>query len=163
MKSTLKLRSFIAAFGSAALLATGLVVATPAHAGMCTTDAATGVETCVNTLKDGAQYKFMVPTKNYNGTMFFWNHGFRPSYAYPSYTAPKGVEQMTVSNTGPTPKLDYSTELLALGYGLAAYDRATDGLHGWNTEESVPLLKELVDLSKLIAPTTKRNVIWGSS
>ena len=163
MKSTLKLRSFIAAFGSAALLATGLVVATPAHAGMCTTDAATGVETCVNTLKDGAQYKFMVPTKNYNGTMFFWNHGFRPSYAYPSYTAPTGVEQMTVSNTGPTPKLDYSTELLALGYGLAAYDRATDGLHGWNTEESVPLLKELVDLSKLIAPTTKRNVIWGSS
>ena len=163
MKSTLKLRSFIAAVGSAALLATGLVVATPAHAGMCTTDAATGVETCVNTLKDGAQYKFMVPTKNYNGTMFFWNHGFRPSYAYPSYTAPTGVEQMTVSNTGPTPKLDYSTELLALGYGLAAYDRATDGLHGWNTEESVPLLKELVDLSKLIAPTTKRNVIWGSS
>ena len=163
MKSTFKLRSFIAAVGSAALLATGLVVATPAHAGMCTTDAATGVETCVNTLKDGAQYKFMVPTKNYNGTMFFWNHGFRPSYAYPSYTAPTGVEQMTVSNTGPTPKLDYSTELLALGYGLAAYDRATDGLHGWNTEESVPLLKELVDLSKLIAPTTKRNVIWGSS
>ena len=163
MKSRLKLRSFIAAVGSAALLATGLVVATPAHAGMCTTDAATGVETCVNTLKDGAQYKFMVPTKNYNGTMFFWNHGFRPSYAYPSYTAPTGVEQMTVSNTGPTPKLDYSTELLALGYGLAAYDRATDGLHGWNTEESVPLLKELVDLSKLIAPTTKRNVIWGSS
>ena len=163
MKITLKLRSFIAAFGSAALLATGLVVATPAHAGMCTTDAATGVETCVKTLKDGAQYKFMVPTKNYNGTMFFWNHGFRPSYAYPSYTAPTGVEQMTVSNTGPTPKLDYSTELLALGYGLAAYDRATDGLHGWNTEESVPLLKELVDLSKLIAPTTKRNVIWGSS
>ena len=163
MKSTFKLRSLIAAVGSAALLATGLVVATPAHAGMCTTDAATGVETCVNTLKDGAQYKFMVPTKNYNGTMFFWNHGFRPSYAYPSYTAPTGVEQMTVSNTGPTPKLDYSTELLALGYGLAAYDRATDGLHGWNTEESVPLLKELVDLSKLIAPTTKRNVIWGSS
>ena len=163
MKSTLKLRSFIAAFGSTALLATGLVVASPAHAGMCTTDATTGVETCVNTLKDGAQYKFMVPTKNYNGTMFFWNHGFRPSYAYPSYTAPTGVEQMTVSNTGPTPKLDYSTELLALGYGLAAYDRATDGLHGWNTEESVPLLKELVDLSKLIAPTTKRNVIWGSS
>ena len=163
MKSTLKLRSFIAAFGSTALLATGLVVASPAHAGMCTTEPTTGVETCVNTLKDGAQYKFMVPTKNYNGTMFFWNHGFRPSYAYPSYTAPTGVEQMTVSNTGPTPKLDYSTELLALGYGLAAYDRATDGLHGWNTEESVPLLKELVDLSKLIAPTTKRNVIWGSS
>lgn len=140
MKSTLKLRSFIAAFGSSALLATGLVVATPAHAGMCTTDATTGVETCAATLKDGAAYKFMVPTKNYNGTMFFWNHGFRPSYAYPSYTAPTGVEQMTLSNTGPTPKLDYSTELLAKGYGLAAYDRVTDGLHGWNTEESVPLL-----------------------
>jgi pimeloyl-ACP methyl ester carboxylesterase len=130
---------------------------------MCTTDATTGVETCAATLKDGAAYKFMVPTKNYNGTMFFWNHGFRPSYAYPSYTAPTGVEQMTLSNTGPTPKLDYSTELLAKGYGLAAYDRVTNGLHGWNTEESVPLLKELVDLSKTIAPTTKRNVIWGSS
>jgi pimeloyl-ACP methyl ester carboxylesterase len=163
MKSTLKLRSFIAAFGSTVLLATGLVVASPAHAGMCTTDATTGVETCVNTLKDGAQYKFMVPTKNYNGTMFFWNHGFRPSFDYPGYKAPTGVEQITISNTGPTPKLDYSTELLAKGYGLAAYDRATNGLHGWNTEESVPLLKELVDLSKLIAPTTKRNVIWGSS
>jgi pimeloyl-ACP methyl ester carboxylesterase len=163
MKSTLKLRSFIAAFGSAALLATGLVVATPAHAGICSLDATTGVETCVSTLKDGAQYKFMVPTKNYNGTMFFWSHGFRPSFDYPGYKAPTGVEQITISNAGPTPKLDYSTELLAKGYGLAAYDRANNGLHGWNTEESVPLLKELVDLSKLIAPATKRNVIWGSS
>jgi pimeloyl-ACP methyl ester carboxylesterase len=164
MKSTLKLRSFIAAFGSTALLATGLVVASPAHAGMCTTDAATGIETCISTLKGGQQYKTMVPTKNYNGTMFFWSHGFRPSFDYPSYVAPKGVEGMTVGNAGPaTLKLDYSAEMLAKGYGLAAYDRATDGLHGWNTEESVPLLKELVDLSKLIAPTTKRNVIWGSS
>ena len=163
MKSRLKLRSAIAAFGSGALLATGLVVATPAHAGICSVDATTGVETCVSTLKDGAQYKFMVPTKNYNGTMFFWNHGFRPSFGYPGYVAPTGVEQMTLSNTGPTPKADYSTELLAKGYGLATYDRVTGGLHGWNTEESVPLLKELVDLSKLIAPTTKRNVFWGSS
>jgi pimeloyl-ACP methyl ester carboxylesterase len=164
MKSTLKLRSFIAAFGSAALLATGLVVASPAHAGICTTDATTGVETCISTLPvSGAAFKTMVPTKNYNGTMFFWNHGFRPSYDYPGYKAPTGVEQITISNTGPTPKLDYSTELLAKGYGLASYDRVTGGLHGWNTEESVPLLKELVDYSKLIAPTTKRNVIWGSS
>ena len=75
MKSRLKLRSAIAAFGSTALLATGLAVATPAHAGICSVDATTGVETCVSTLKDGAQYKFMVPTKNYNGTMFFWSHG----------------------------------------------------------------------------------------
>jgi pimeloyl-ACP methyl ester carboxylesterase len=163
MKSTLKLRSFIAAFGSAALLATGLVVATPAHAGICTKDETSGIETCISTLKGGQQYKFMIPTKNYNGTMFFWSHGFRPSFDYPSYKAPTGVEGMTVANAGPTPKLDYSAEMLAKGYGLAAYDRATDGLHGWNTEESVPLLKELVDLSKLIAPTTKRNVIWGSS
>ena len=164
MKSTLKLRSFIAAFGSAALLATGLVVATPAHAGICTKDETSGIETCISTLKGGQQYKFMIPTKNYNGTMFFWNHGFRPSFDYPSYKAPTGVEGMTVVNAGPaTLKLDYSAEMLAKGYGLAVYDRATDGLHGWNTEESVPLLKELVDLSKLIAPTTKRNVIWGSS
>jgi pimeloyl-ACP methyl ester carboxylesterase len=163
MKSTLKLRSFIAAFGTAALFATGLVVASPAHAGICSTDAITGVETCASTLKGGAAYKFMVPTKNYNGTMFFWSHGFRPSFGYPGYVAPTGVEQMTLSNTGPTPKADYSTELLAKGYGLATYDRVTGGLHGWNTEESVPLLKELVDLSKLIAPTTKRNVFWGSS
>ncbi len=165
MKSRLKFRSFIAAFGSAALLATGLAVATPAYAGICTKDEATGIETCVSTLKDGAQYKTMVPTKNYNGTMFFWSHGFRPSYNYPGYTAPTAVQQMTVGNSGPTPRADYATELLAKGYGLAAYDRATTSglLHGWNTEESVPLLKELVDLSKLIAPTTKRNVIWGSS
>ena len=164
MKSTLKLRSFIAAVGSAALLATGLVVATPAHAGICNIDATTGVETCISTLPvSGAAFKTMVPTKNYNGTMFFWNHGFRPSYDYPGYKAPTGVEQITISNSGPTPKLDYSTELLAKGYGLASYDRVTGGLHGWNTEESVPLLKELVDYSKLIAPTTKRNVIWGSS
>lgn len=164
MKSTLKLRSFIAAIGSAALLATGLVVASPAHAGICTKDETSGIETCASTLAvSGAAYKFMIPTKNYNGTMFFWSHGFRPSYDYPGYKAPTGVEQMTVSNTGPTPKLDYSAELLAKGYGLASYDRVTGGLHGWNTEESVPLLKELVDLSKLIAPATKRNVIWGSS
>ena len=163
MKSRLKLRSAIAAFGSGALLATGLVVATPAHAGICSLDATTGVETCVSTLKDGAQYKFMVPTKNYNGTMFFWSHGFRPSFDYPGYKAPTEVQQMTVGNSGPTPRADYSTELLAKGYGLASYDRVTGGLHGWNTEESVPLLKELVDLSKTIAPATKRNVIWGSS
>ncbi len=163
MKSTLKLRSFIAAVGSAALLATGLVVASPASANICSTDDATGTQTCASTLPvSGAAYKFMIP-KNYNGTMFFWSHGFRPSFDYPGYKAPTGVEQMTLSNTGATPKLDYSTELLAKGFGLAAYDRVTGGLHGWNTEESVPILKELVDYSKLIAPTTKKNVIWGSS
>jgi len=64
MKSTLKLRSLIAAFGSAALLATGLVVATPAHAGICNIDATTGVETCISTLPvSGAAFKTMVPTK----------------------------------------------------------------------------------------------------
>lgn len=163
MKSRIKLRSFVSAIATAAVLATGLLVATPAHAGICAKDETTGLETCNSTLTGGAAYRFMIP-KNYNGVMFFWNHGFRPSFNYPGYTAPTGVEQMSVGYSGPTLKADYATELLAKGYGLAAYDRATNGLlHGWNTEESVPLLKELVDLSKLIAPTTKKNIIWGSS
>jgi len=92
------LKKLIATLGTAALISTGLVVAVaaPAQAStpVCVEDAKTGVITCDGALSNGAKYRTMVPS-NYGGTFFFWQHGVRPSYPYPTYTPPTGVEQMS--------------------------------------------------------------------
>jgi hypothetical protein len=77
----LSIRKSIAAVSAAALVATGVLVSVPAAnaaAPTCTTDKA-NLETCTGTLANGAGYVFKMPA-NFKGTMFFWEHGFRPTY-----------------------------------------------------------------------------------
>ena len=157
------LKKLIATIGAAALISTGLVVAVaaPAQANtpVCVTDAKTGVITCDGALSNGAKYRTMVPT-NYDGTFYFWQHGVRPSYPYPSYTPPTGVEQM--SPTSVNHKVSTVKPMLQLGYGIAAYDCSSSGLHGWNTAECVEMLNELVTITKKRI-TIKKTVVYGSS
>jgi len=156
-------KKLIATLGASALISTGLVVAVaaPAHAAdpVCVTDAKTGTITCEGKLTGGAAYKTMVPS-NYSGTFYFWQHGVRPSYPYPGYSVPKGVEEMapySVNN-----KFDASKPMLDLGYGLAAYDCSTGGLHGWNTADCVEMLNELITITKKRI-SIKKTVVYGSS
>ena len=157
------LKKLIATFGAAALISTGLVVAVaaPAQAStpVCVEDAKTGVITCDGALSNGAKYRTMVPS-NYGGTFFFWQHGVRPSYPYPGYVPPTGVEQM--SPTSVNHKVSTVKPMLQLGYGIAAYDCSSKGLHGWNTAECVEMLNELVTITKKRISITK-TVVYGSS
>ena len=157
------LKKLIATLGTAALISTGLVVAVAAPAQattpVCVEDAKTGVITCNGALSNGAKYRTMVPS-NYNGTFFFWQHGVRPSYPYPGYVVPTGVEQM--SPTSVNHKVSTVKPMLQLGYGIAAYDCSSNGLHGWNTADCVEMLNELVTITKKRISITK-TVVYGSS
>jgi hypothetical protein len=156
-------KKLIATLGASALISTGLVVAVaaPAQAAdpVCVTNAKTDVVTCDGKLSNGAAYRTMVPS-GYNGTFYFWQHGIRPSYPYPGYTPPKGVEQM--APTSVNHKVDTTKSMLGLGYGLAAYDCSTGGLHGWNTADCVEMLNELVTITKKRI-SIKKTVVYGAS
>ncbi|KGA16457.1 hypothetical protein GM51_12535 [freshwater metagenome] len=157
------LKKLIATLGAAALISTGLVVAVaaPAQAStpVCVEDAKTAVITCDGALSNGAKYRTMVPS-NYGGTFFFWQHGVRPSYPYPGYVVPTGVEQM--SPTSVNHKVSTVKPMLQLGYGIAAYDCSSGGLHGWNTADCVEMLNELVTITKKRISITK-TVVYGAS
>jgi pimeloyl-ACP methyl ester carboxylesterase len=157
------LKKLIATLGAAALISTGLVVAVaaPAQAStpVCVEDAKTAVITCDGTLANGAKYRTMVPS-NYGGTFFFWQHGVRPSYPYPGYVVPTGVEQM--SPTSVNHKVSTVKPMLQLGYGIAAYDCSSSGLRGWNTADCVEMLNELVTITKKRVSITK-TVVYGAS
>ena len=159
----MNLKKLIAIFGASALISTGLVVAVaaPAHAAdpVCVTDAKTGNITCDGKLSNGAAYKTIVPS-NYNGTFYFWQHGIRPSYPYPGYTVPKGVEQM--APTSVNHKIDTTNSMLTLGYGLASYDCSSTGLHGWNTSDCVEMLSELVTITKARI-SIQKTIVYGAS
>ena len=160
MKS-LTMRKSIAALGAATLALTLSVAITPsasAAAPVCSSSA--GVETCVGTLTNGAGYVFKVPA-NFGGTMFFWEHGFRPTY--PGVSAvPKGVEEITPANQ--TTLTDVTKEMMRAGYGVAAYDGTVKGMRGWNSAYRVDMLKEVIDTAMAKYTTRiQKKVVYGSS
>lgn len=146
--------------GASALVATLAIVSIPAAsaAPACATTA--GVETCVGKLTNGAGYVFKVPA-NFKGTMFFWEHGFRPTY--PGVSAvPKGVEELTPGNSNTN--TDVTAEMLRAGHGLAAYDGTVQGLRGWNNTYRVEMMKEVIDLANAYyGKKIKHRVLYGSS
>jgi len=155
------MRKSIATLGAATLALTLSVAIAPsasAAAPVCST--AAGVETCVGTLANGAGYVFKVPT-NFGGTMFFWEHGFRPTY--PGVSAvPKGVEEITPGNQ--TNNTDVTAEMMRAGYGVAAYDGTVKGLRGWNNTYRVEMLKEVIDTAMAKYTTRiQHKVVYGSS
>jgi hypothetical protein len=154
----------IASLGAAVLVASLSVVIAPtasAAAPVCTT---TGkVETCNGTLSNGAAYRFMMPAK-FSGTMFFWEHGFRPTYpiAALGVTVPKGLEEMTPYSN--STKQDLTVEMLRTGHAIAAYDGVVAGQRGWNNVARVEMLKEVFDeaIAKY-GSKIKKKVLYGSS
>ena len=159
MKS-LKMRKSIAALGAATLALTLSVAVTPSASAAPVCATAAGVETCTGTLANGAGYTFKVPS-NFAGTMFFWEHGFRPTY--PGVSAvPTGVEEISPAN-GVT-KTDVTKEMLRAGYGLAAYDGTVKGMRGWNNTYRVEMLKEVIDTAMAKYSTRiLKKVVYGSS
>lgn len=158
----LSIRKSIATVGAAAIVAAGVLVsitAANAAAPTCTTDKA-GLETCTGKLENGAGYVFKVPS-NFKGTMFFWEHGFRPTY--PGVSAvPTGVEEITPFSQA-TGK-DISKEMMLAGYGVAAYDGTVKGARGWNNTFRVEMLKEVIDTAMAKYGTKiQKKVVYGSS
>jgi hypothetical protein len=158
----LSIRKSIATVGAAALVAAGVLVSVPAAnaaAPTCATDK-TGIETCTGKLENGAGYVFKVPA-NFKGTMFFWEHGFRPTY--PGVSAvPTGVEEITPYSQ--TTLKDISKEMMLAGYGVAAYDGTVKGARGWNNTFRVEMLKEVIDTAMAKYGTKiQHKVVYGSS
>jgi len=158
----LSIRKSIETVGAAALVAAGVLVSVPAAnaaAPTCATDK-TGIETCTGNLENGAGYVFKVPA-NFKGTMFFWEHGFRPTY--PGVSAvPTGVEEITPysNSTGK----DISKQMMLAGYGVAAYDGTVKGARGWNNTFRVEMLKEVIDTAMAKYGTKiQKKVVYGSS
>jgi len=150
------IRKFIATLGASALIVGGTLTLIPSA-----NAADPVVETTTGKLANGASYLMKVPAR-FNGTFFIWNHGFRPSYPYPSYTVPAGVEELTPYSVNL--KADVTAQMLKAGYGVASYDRvSTGGLHGWNTTDGVEMLKDMVDTAHTKYTTIKKVVVYGSS
>ena len=153
------IRKSIAALSATALVATLAIVSVPAAnaAPACTTVAK--IETCTGKLTNGAGYVFKVPA-NFKGTMFFWEHGFRPTY--PGVSAvPKGVEEITPANS--VTGQDVTKEMMYAGYGVAAYDGTVQGLRGWNNAFRVEMLKEVIDIATAhYGDKIKKKVVYGS-
>jgi hypothetical protein len=157
----LSTRKLVASLGAAVLvssIAVAVVPAANAAAPTCTTVA--DVETCNGKLANGASYIFKVPGK-FKGTMFFWEHGFRPTY--PGVSAvPTGIEEITPANQD-TLK-DITKEMLNAGYGVAAYDGTVKGMRGWNNTYRVEMLKEVIDAAMAqYGKKIQKKVVYGSS
>jgi len=157
----LSIRKSIATMGAAVLVASIAVVTVPsaqAAAPTCTTEK--DIETCTGALANGAGYVFKMPT-NFHGTMFFWEHGFRPTY--PGVSAvPTGVEETSPASA--TTGTDITKQMLLAGYGLAAYDGTVKGMRGWNNTYRIEMLKEVIDTAMTKYGTKiQRKVVYGSS
>jgi len=174
MKSK-KIKVSIAAVAVASLISSLALVGTASAATeTCSKGSVTGVtasskakftvenvEICDGKLANGAAYRTLKPA-TFGGTMFFYVHGFRPSFPYPGYTPPKGIEEVspTSANTGS----DITGQMLKAGFGVATWDRVSaNGMHGWNVDDSVVMLKELVQNTKAKYTDIKKTVAYGSS
>ena len=161
MKLT-NIRKLSAALLTSALLVTSAVAIAPVANAAVTCSTADGVETCNGKLKNGAAFAIKMPS-NFQGTMFYWNHGIRTSYTVPGTTLvrPTGLQELTpYSSSAQSDVTDY---MLLSGYGVASYDGVSKGLYGWNTADRVAMLKELIDTTKAKYPKISKNVVYGSS
>jgi hypothetical protein len=163
MKSMTK-RKLIAALGAATLVVTASVAITPSASAAPVCATAKSIETCTGTLTNGAGYLLKMPV-NFKGTMYFWEHGVRPTYPG-IFSVPTGVEEIapaSVNKNGVTDPFDISKEMLQSGKGLASYDGTVKGMRGWNVSFRVEMIKELIDITTAKYPQIQKKVLYGSS
>jgi len=118
---------------------------------------------CAGVGADGAPYTF-VAAANFNGTVFLWSHGVRPSIDIPATLAPVGPYTKT-NAAEPAPgaisgDLTIMNKLIAAGYGVAGSGFSRQGI---NTIEALAANKELIATFKTKFPTTKSVIAWGGS
>lgn len=121
------------------------------------------VTQCAGVGADGAPYTF-VAAANFNGTVFVWSHGVRPSIDIPATLAPVGPYTKT-NAAEPAPgassgDLSIMNKLIAAGYGVAGSGFSRQGI---NTAEALAANKELIATFKTKFPTTKSVIAWGGS
>ncbi len=156
-----RLRKTIALVSASAVLSLTIVsIPTAARASepVCTT--ANFVQTCVGTTSDSAPYMMMVPA-NFNGTVYLYSHGYRPSVPVPA-----GIPSLggyTVTNTPePVPGGDprIAQALLAKGYAVMGSGFAEQG---WNANSAVKTNVELISVFKKKFTKTTDVIAWGNS
>jgi pimeloyl-ACP methyl ester carboxylesterase len=162
MKISLKSR-IVSALAVTALAGTVVVGApTAANAApQCAT--ASFVTSCAGVGADGAPYTF-VAAANFNGTVFLYSHGVRPSIDIPATLAPVGPYTKTnAAEPGPlaiSGDLTVINSLVAAGYGVAGSGYSRQGV---NATEALAANKELIATFKEKFPTTKTVIAWGAS
>ena len=98
----------------------------------CTT--ANYVTSCVGVTSDTAPYSMMVPA-NFNGTVYLYNHGYRPNINVAQGIP--GYGGYVVNNTPqPGPDATVIGALLAKGYGVMGSGFARQG---WNADSGVKI------------------------
>jgi pimeloyl-ACP methyl ester carboxylesterase len=162
MKISLKSR-IVSALAVTALAGTVVVGApTAANAApQCAT--ASYVTQCAGVGADGAPYTF-IAAANFNGTVFIYSHGVRPTIDIPATLAPVGPYTKTnAAEPGPlalSGDLTVINKLVAAGYGVAGSGFSRQGV---NATEALAANKELIATFKTKFPTTKTVIAWGSS
>ena len=162
MKISFKAR--LVSVAAVAALAGTVVVGAPTAANaapQCVTESF--VTKCGGVGADGAPYAF-VAAANFNGTVFLWSHGVRPSIDIPATLAPVGPYTKT-NAAEPAPgaisgDLSIMNKLIAAGYGVAGSGFSRQGI---NTAEALAANKELIATFKTKFPTTKTVIAWGQS
>lgn len=158
-----KIRKSIACMSATAILVAATAILVPsAHAAGPTCTTKGKIETCTGALSSGAIYEIRMPS-NFHGSLFIWNHGFRVTYPYPSYTPPNGkvIEELTAYSDNL--KSDITKPMLASGRAVAAYDRKSNGGYGWNPEDGIDMIKDLIAIAKAKYPKIERVINYGSS
>ena len=122
----------------------------------CTT--ANYVTSCVGVTSDTAPYSMMVPA-NFNGTVYLYNHGYRPNINV--VQGIPGYGGYVVNNTPqPGPDATVIGALLAKGYGVMGSGFARQG---WNADSGVKTDVELIGLFKKQFTKTTKVIAWGHS
>ena len=160
----ISLKSRIVSVLAVTALAGTVVVGAPTAANaapQCQT--ASFVTQCAGVGADGAPYTF-VAAANFNGTVFVWSHGVRPSIDIPATLAPVGPYTKT-NAAEPAPgaisgDLTIMNKLVAAGYGVAGSGFSRQGI---NTAEALAANKELIAAFKTKFPTTNSVIAWGGS
>jgi pimeloyl-ACP methyl ester carboxylesterase len=131
----------------AAMLAAGVMPATPAFAAAGTTCGSTGSATTVTgTLPDTATYEIQCPAGHWNGTLFLYSHGYvSPGANNPAQDAGDPVT---------------AAWLLSHGYALAGSSYASTG---WAIQQALP--DQIATLNAFRATYRKpgRTIAWGHS
>jgi pimeloyl-ACP methyl ester carboxylesterase len=110
--------------------------------------------------RDGAAIKIQLPTKDWNGTLIIWSHGYRPVAPVPANPLNPTVLTPVDRSAADAPSAEVADALLADGFALAGSAFSTNG---WDTREGVRADQRLYDYFSSTFGTPKRVYIWGAS
>ena len=163
----LKLTKGLVALTSAALVAVFTVaIPTVARAadGCVDTTILSGIKVvdiqrCTGTDENKSKYETIMPVK-FNGTLMVYAHGIRYNVNLPAIpvVAPKGSLINYAADVSPSEEV--TAALLEQGFALAGVGVQTQG---WNLEESVEAMLQVLTIARDQYPKINKVVAWGNS